>query len=309
MSKAASYNEVRQDYWEDTVEWPLDERVVAIYLLTSRYRNTEGLFRLRIEQVVLDLDQLGADRVRQAVTSLEQRGWLVQERGWMLLVNGLRWARNKSENNAIGAARVVEAVPRDSHVWAMFCDAAARYWPALRTRLDDPLGTPSEGGPKGVVTPSRRGGSSTHLSSPPTQLSSARLSATAGERASAVAAEAATQRRAAMMPAIREALTAAGYDRLVVEQSDGAIVAVLHELQPPTDVDWFRVGQEVRRLREAGTLRRDRPDSALKFVGKGANGFPRINQPGGTGVQCGGVIEKTRAQAQRLAEREPGRAA
>ena len=78
-----------------------------------------------------------------------------------------------------------------------------------------------------------------------------------------------------------DALMSAGFDQLTVEQDAAGIRGVLAEFQPPADTDWFVVGQEIRRKREDGTIRSDRPSSALKFVMRGHKGLPRIGQPQG----------------------------
>lgn len=99
---------------------------------------------------------------------------------------------------------------------------------------------------------------------------------------------------------VRSALTSAGFDPIQVDQSDGAIQAVLAEFNPPADVDWYRTGQEIRKAREAGKLRTDRPDSALRFIAKGISGFPRIDsskQPGGPAADFSAYDAKTIREA------------
>lgn len=85
-------------------------------------------------------------------------------------------------------------------------------------------------------------------------------------------------REATPLTDVFDALTAAGFDRWSVEQSQGAIGQTVAEFAPPADVDWWRVGQDIKRLREDGTIRARTPAAALRFICKGVTGLPRKGQ-------------------------------
>lgn len=111
------------------------------------------------------------------------------------------------------------------------------------------------------------------------------------------------------------ALIACGFDDLTIDRWRSAIDSTLHEFAPPPDTDWFAFGVKLRGYRESGACKSPRPDAALKFVFKSADGVPRIGLFGGAPVSGGrGARPETRLQAmeRRDAEREArmeGRAA
>lgn len=252
------HNRVHADFWDDTLSWPDDERLAALYLLTCKGRNTEGLFRFRIDHAALDLGW-PADRLEAAIAALSARRWAYLEDGWMLLTKSLRWEPPKGPKQCGGAASKVDTVPRSSGVYARFYAAAEAHAPDLAARLD----TPTKGYQPAPDTPSRaQEGVSPSYSSPTPTPSPTPPPLVAV---------------AAVTPEIRTALENAGFDRLLIEQSDGAIGQVLREFTPPADVDWYRVGQVIRRDRESGDMKADRPSSAIKWVAKSMGGYPRIS--------------------------------
>lgn len=163
----SGYNQVDDEFWADTIDWPDDHRDLAIYLLTCEYRNQEGLFRIRTPQIVLDR-AWDTPRVEAALEGLTARGWCIHEDGWMLLTKSLRWAPPAGPKQIPGAARKVRNVPRDTRVWAEFYAAATRFAPAFAAVLDAPTGTPSKS-PDTVSGASETVPFSTQLNSTPPQ--------------------------------------------------------------------------------------------------------------------------------------------
>lgn len=110
-------------------------------------------------------------------------------------------------------------------------------------------------------------------------------------------------------PAIKEALRAAGFDPWEIDQAQGPIEHACRELGVPSDVDWFRVGTQLRQDRESDRCKARTPAAAFKFACKGLAGLPRLGQPG-KGPQRACPIEEGWAQVQRLEALEAeGRAA
>jgi hypothetical protein len=257
------HNRVHADFWDDTLTWNDDERLAAIYLLTCKSRNTEGLFRFRVDHAALDL-RWTEERLQSALDTLAARGWAHLQGGWMLLSKSLRWEPPKGPKSVGGAVRVVESAPRDSTIWARFYAAAEAFAPDLAAKLD----APSMPLPAAADAPSGAGdGGSPSYSSP---------TPTPSRTPPPLAAV------AVVTSEIRDALTNAGFDPLMIEQSDGAISQVLREFKPPADVDWYAVGQAIRRDRESGAMRTDRPSAAIEWVAKSMGGYPRVGSaPGG----------------------------
>lgn len=256
------HNRVHADFWDDTLTWPEDERLVALYLLTCRGRNTEGLFRFRVDHAALDLGWT-VPRLQAAIDDLGGRGWAILENGWMLLVKSLRWEPPKGDNQCRGAASKVSTVPRSSDVYARFYEVASRYAPDLVRFLEapsDPLQNMSEGASEG-----REGASPSYSSPTPSPTR------TPPPLQAALTAPA----------EVRRMLVDSGFDELEVEQADGAIRLALSDLRLPDDVDWWRFGQEIQKARQAGRMRRANPGSALRFIARGASGPPRLSSPNG----------------------------
>jgi hypothetical protein len=120
------YNYVFTDFWHDTGDWPDDERLVAIYLLTCEHRSTEGLFQAPAGYVASDLGW-EVPRVEEALEALQERGWLEVERGWVLLRNALRWQQPRGPKQIEGAVRQLVGAPHASPLWEHFLDGAYQW--------------------------------------------------------------------------------------------------------------------------------------------------------------------------------------
>jgi hypothetical protein len=270
-----AYCNVDNEFWADTIDWSADERDLAIYLLTCEYRNQEGLFRIRIGQIEIDRCW-PIERVQSALTALTARGWLIHDGSWMLLCNSLRWSPPAGIKQVKGAARRVKNAPVDAPIWASFYDAAVRFAPDFAREIPAP--TPTEKTTADRVSAVEEGASfSTQLYSTHSHLTSPPRAQPDATHLTAVASPP-TGSAVVVTTEIENALVNAGFDRLVIEQSEGAIGQVLREFIPPPDVDWYRLGQIVREARENQTCLATRPSSAIKWVAKGMAGYPRIGQ-------------------------------
>lgn len=305
----SGYNQVDVEFWADTIDWPADERDLAIYLLTCEYRNQEGLFRIRTAQIVLDR-AWPEERVEAALAGLAGRGWCIHENGWMLLTKSLRWAPPAGPKQIPGAVKKVKNVPRDSRIWRDFHAAAMTFAPDFGAKLDDPRDTHT--GTADTVSSARDTDpfstqlNSSSSSTPPRGARNENEPPASDVIAPPAVTEAVVVKQ--VTPQIREALRAAGFDSWTIENNDAGIGLALNELQVPDDVDWFRVGVTLRKAREDGECRTTKPDSAIRFVAKGFAGFPRLGRAG-KGPQPVQPVEEAWAQIQRLEALEREQAA
>lgn len=251
----AAYHGVHTMFWAETRAWADDERVCALFLLTCEHRRTEGLYRLPSVYAAHDMGW-GVDRFDGALRLLQQRGWVIREDDWVLLVNGLRWNAPKGEPQEKGAARVVENVPRDSRVYRAFYDQAGRYAEGLRTRLEVPRDRP-----EGVSRPSSRGVvDPVETSTPPPSLPPSlppAPAAAAGAAAGAGEADVAGWRD--LDPVLRQVPEwAAALDQ-------GAAVSCFALVQANQDVPWPQIAASAAasRLDPDAGLRTNSPRQAL----------------------------------------------
>ncbi len=275
-----AYNQVDEEFWDDTIEWPEDERDLALYLLTCRYRVTVGLFRIRRDQIAAD-KRWEAPRVDAALDALTRRGWLLYGDGWMLLRKSLRWTPPGGQKQIAGAVVKVKSAPRDHEIWAAFYTAAERWAPDFAAKLDRPE-TPYPSTADTVSGAGDTGSFSTptQLYSTPTELAAA--DAGARERAGAHEAEPAA---ADLWAPVNEQL------RQVPQWADaldrGASVACLALVQANRDVPWVQIAgtAAASRLDPDAGFTTDSPRQALgmqledhrsgRSTGAGERGVPR----------------------------------
>jgi hypothetical protein len=265
MAKASKpYATVLASFWPDTGAWTDDERICALYLLTCSHRKTEGLFRLPAAYADEDL-RWEPGRFTAAVELLTERGWLMRDGAWILLVKSLRIEQNqpKGRPRIIGARNAVENAPRESPLYRRFYEEAARYCPDLHEALDPP----SEGSHEGV---SRRSADPSEYSTS-TSTSNSNSTSKPASRAGAHEAPAApADGQAGTVPLasvwgqqVRPLLEqVTEWDGWMSRGGDAAVFAVM---QGRPGLPWQQIAAHAVSDRHAGTLTTDDPRTALRL--------------------------------------------
>ena len=109
----ARYYRVGPAFWSDHPSWGDDERLAALYILTSPHRSTEGLFRMPLAYAAADLGWL-PERFAQAFERLIADGFVEYDydASVCLIVNALAWQAPENPNQARGAVKAVAELPR-----------------------------------------------------------------------------------------------------------------------------------------------------------------------------------------------------
>lgn len=134
-----AYNKVETEFWRDTLTWPEDERMLALYLLTCDAHRSEGLFPWMPETAGAEM-RWPVGKVRKALKGLEGRGWAAYDadHGLVLLRNGLRWGRPDNPNQRTRVVRWLARQPLSPLIKA-FRTAAQRFDPLLASEIDAAL--------------------------------------------------------------------------------------------------------------------------------------------------------------------------
>ena len=129
MSEDVDYHRVASRFWNDPKVrgWHEDARVLALYLLTSPHRATEGLFLLRRVYVAADL-QWETHRLETAWRVLEDDRWILWDPSneVVMIASALRYQRPNNENAAKGAMKRIKQIPAESPLVASFHTEAQR---------------------------------------------------------------------------------------------------------------------------------------------------------------------------------------
>lgn len=104
------YYRVGPSIWDEP--WTDDQRYMAVYLLTCRHRNTEGLYRLPMSYVVEDLGWT-AKRVAKAFDALVECGFVMHDPDArvVFIVKAPDWQGSKNSNQITGGVRAIREVP------------------------------------------------------------------------------------------------------------------------------------------------------------------------------------------------------
>lgn len=167
MSERERYYKVGPAFWTDNRHWRDDDRLCALYILTSPHRNTEGLFRLPVAYVAADLGWQDR-RVRRALDQLVADDFIGYdyEAGVVLIVKALKWQQPLNPNGVKAAVKALDAVP-PTVLASRFRELAERFaerlWEGLPPGLPHPPSStllPLVGGAEVPATPgvgARRG--------------------------------------------------------------------------------------------------------------------------------------------------------
>ncbi|MBA2714643.1 MAG: hypothetical protein H0U55_13945 [Rubrobacteraceae bacterium] len=133
----ARYYPVSPLLWDDTAvrRWDDASRLLAVYLLTCRHRNLEGLYRLPWTYVESDLSW-STEKVSAAVNTLIDDDFIEYdpEAEVVFVRNALKYQSPKSKLQIKGALNALEAVP-STELMDAFVEAAGTHAPDFRKAL------------------------------------------------------------------------------------------------------------------------------------------------------------------------------
>jgi len=129
----ASYFRVSPLFWRDpdSKGWPDQQQKLALYLLTSPHRNTEGLYYLPTYYAAEDLGWTPQE-VEDWLGRLVQAGFVVRDTkaDVVLIPKAMKYQSPATRKQMIGALRVLEELPENDLMDA-FWDCAREFAPKL----------------------------------------------------------------------------------------------------------------------------------------------------------------------------------
>lgn len=164
-SKPPKYFRVSPKLWHES--WDSDQRYLALYLLTTEHRTTEGLFRLPMAYAQSDLGWT-KKRTQKAWDALCEADFIRTKDDVVLIVQALKYQSPGNPNQVTGAINALREVPAtelDTHFY-FFAQAFAQPFAQglheqLPERFPHPpnsvLRTPSSSSVDGPHTPAKRG--------------------------------------------------------------------------------------------------------------------------------------------------------
>ncbi len=109
------YYRVSTRFWTDerSSKWPRDVQYLALFLLTCRHRELEGIFVLPLHHITADL-HLTVKKVKKCIGVLTENGFLRYDPATkvMLIRNALKYQCPESENVIKGAIRRIVDLPQ-----------------------------------------------------------------------------------------------------------------------------------------------------------------------------------------------------
>ena len=140
------YFKVGPAFWTANPDWTDDERLLALYLLTSPHRTTERLYRLPVAYVT---DDIGwpADRVLATMSSLTARDFMEYDHAAkvVLIVSALKWQQPDNGNAAKACVKALATLPptRLAARFRSIVEEHAKYlWKELPEGLPIPVAIP-----------------------------------------------------------------------------------------------------------------------------------------------------------------------
>lgn len=134
----AQYHLVSPKYWPDFRGASKDAKLLGIYVLTCRHRNTEGYYHLPVAYAADDLE-MSATAIRKAFSELSDNfGFLEYDDAAQVIFirKALTYPSQvpKSETQVRGAVNALAHVP-PSPLWKSFLAVAATHAPTLRAEF------------------------------------------------------------------------------------------------------------------------------------------------------------------------------
>jgi hypothetical protein len=115
------YGRIHINYWTspDIIGLSPETKLIGAYILTCPHGNMIGCFRLPIAYVVDDL-AMGYEAVSEGFRNLCDKGFVTHDSAvsWLLISKFLKWNPIDNPNQGKAAAKQVDAVPRNSSVYA-----------------------------------------------------------------------------------------------------------------------------------------------------------------------------------------------
>lgn len=138
------YHRVSSRFWTDekVIKWDDDTRLLALYLMTSPHRRTEGIFRIPKPYIAADLGW-SMERLAKPFAQLLNDGFMKYDEtvSVMLFPNALKYNAPENKNQAIAAARAVAELP-ETPLLTEFVQLAERYSERLAEQLAELFGNP-----------------------------------------------------------------------------------------------------------------------------------------------------------------------
>lgn len=156
------YFRVGPSFWSDPsiVRLSDDAKLLALYVLTSPHRTTEGLFRMPKAYAMADLGW-SEERFGEPFAELLREGFIEYDEtvSVCLIVNALKWQAPENGNQAKAAAKAVSELP-DTPLKTRFLSQVQRFSERLAQalpegfgeRLAEPIGNPPSPSPSPITT-------------------------------------------------------------------------------------------------------------------------------------------------------------
>ena len=111
QTQTQTYYRVGPIFWRTAARkgWDNDTKLVALYVLTSPHRVTEGLFSLPAEYVVADTG-ITKPKVGKALARLEADEFIERDGDYVLIINALVWQAPRAKSNAVHAVSQVRGL-------------------------------------------------------------------------------------------------------------------------------------------------------------------------------------------------------
>src|SRR5215510_14861496 len=149
------YNRIDQRFWTDRAVrgWTDDAKLLALYLLTSPHRATEGLFRLPKAYIQADLEW-SAERLGQPFRQLLESRFLDydDDAQVVLIRNALKYQPLQNDNQVTAALKALEELPPTRLAWDLR-QLAEQFCQRLAKRLPEGFGEPPTPSPAPTPTP------------------------------------------------------------------------------------------------------------------------------------------------------------
>lgn len=143
------YNRIDPRFWTDRAVrgWSDDAKLLALYLLSSPHRTTEGLFRLPKAYIQADLEW-SPERLGQPFRQLLESRFLDydDDAQVVLIRNALKYQPLQNANQVTGALRLLEELP-PTRLTCDFQQLAEQFCQRLAKRLPEGFGKPSPTSP------------------------------------------------------------------------------------------------------------------------------------------------------------------
>ncbi|MFW6026926.1 MAG: hypothetical protein ACOCRX_11365, partial [Candidatus Woesearchaeota archaeon] len=131
------YHRVLNNFWSHTYrnDWDHNTSLVALYLLTNRHRNTEGIYELNKGFIVSELN-MSEEEVDSCLNTLIEEDFIrYDEQNFVVMItNCLKFHPIKNANHQKAALKKLEMLP-NSYLLYDFLEKAGRYCSSFKEFL------------------------------------------------------------------------------------------------------------------------------------------------------------------------------